>query len=108
MPAHLENSAVATGLEKVSFHSNPKERESNYTPIKKATYALPMPQFLILLILFSPPSHTMCHLTYHKIFFFYLCYSVNSTRTGIFASLVYDVSQAQKTIVHDTQYMNID
>ena len=26
MPAHLENSAVATGLEKVSFHSNPKER----------------------------------------------------------------------------------
>ena len=27
MPAHLENSAVATGLEKVSFHSNPKERQ---------------------------------------------------------------------------------
>ena len=26
MPANLENSAVATGLEKVSFHSNPKER----------------------------------------------------------------------------------
>ena len=25
MPAHLENSVVATGLEKVSFHSNPKE-----------------------------------------------------------------------------------
>ena len=24
MPANLENSAVATGLEKVSFHSNPK------------------------------------------------------------------------------------
>ena len=34
MPANLENSAVATGLEKVSFHSNPKERQyqkcSNY------------------------------------------------------------------------------
>ena len=29
MPAHLENSAVATGLEKLSFHSNPKEC-SNY------------------------------------------------------------------------------
>ena len=29
MPANLENSAVATGLEKVSFHSNPKE-SSNY------------------------------------------------------------------------------
>ena len=27
MPAHLENSPVATGLEKVSFHSNPKERQ---------------------------------------------------------------------------------
>ena len=25
MQANLENSAVATGLEKVSFHSNPKE-----------------------------------------------------------------------------------
>ena len=25
MPANMENSAVATGLEKVSFHSNPKE-----------------------------------------------------------------------------------
>ena len=27
MPAHLEKSAVDTGLEKVSFHSNPKERQ---------------------------------------------------------------------------------
>ena len=27
MPANLENSAVAKGLEKVSFHSNPKERQ---------------------------------------------------------------------------------
>ena len=26
-PANLENSAVATGLEKVGFHSNPKERQ---------------------------------------------------------------------------------
>ena len=25
MPASLENSAVATGLKKISFHSNPKE-----------------------------------------------------------------------------------
>ena len=32
MPANLENSAVATGLEKVSFHSNPKEC-SNYCTI---------------------------------------------------------------------------
>ena len=27
MPANLENSAVATGLEKVNFHPNPKERQ---------------------------------------------------------------------------------
>ena len=32
MTANLENSVVATGLEKVSFHSNPKER-SNYCTI---------------------------------------------------------------------------
>ena len=34
MPANLENSAVAIGLEKMSFHSNPRERHakecSNY------------------------------------------------------------------------------
>ena len=43
MPANLENSAVAKGLEKVNFHSNPKERQcqrifkdlhSSHTPAK--------------------------------------------------------------------------
>ena len=37
MSANLENSAVGTGLEKVSFHSNPKkgqyQRQSNYHTI---------------------------------------------------------------------------
>ena len=37
MPANLENSAVATGLEKISFHSNPKKGNakecSNYPTI---------------------------------------------------------------------------
>ena len=37
MPANLKNSAVATGLEKVSFHSNPKKGNakecSNYCTI---------------------------------------------------------------------------
>ena len=37
MPANLENSAVATGLDKVSFHSNPKKSNakecSNYRTI---------------------------------------------------------------------------
>ena len=27
MPTDLENSAVATGLERISFHSSPKERQ---------------------------------------------------------------------------------
>ena len=31
MPANLENSSVATGLEKFSFHSNPKECSNYYT-----------------------------------------------------------------------------
>ena len=30
MPANLENSAVATGLEKISFHPNPNKECSNY------------------------------------------------------------------------------
>ena len=44
MPANLESSAVATGLEKVSFHSNPKERQyqkllKNYRPIALISHA---------------------------------------------------------------------
>ena len=43
MPANLENSAVATGLEKISFHSNPKERQCqrmlNYCPIALISHA---------------------------------------------------------------------
>ena len=31
MPANLENSAVATGLEEVSFHSNPKGNSKEYS-----------------------------------------------------------------------------
>ena len=42
MPANLENSAVATGLEKVSFHSNPKGNAkecSNYRTIALISHA---------------------------------------------------------------------
>ena len=43
MPANLENSAVATGLEKVSFYSNPKERQcqecSNHRTIALISHA---------------------------------------------------------------------
>ena len=38
MPANLENSAVSTGLEKVSFHSKPKEC-SNYHTITLISHA---------------------------------------------------------------------
>ena len=52
MPANLENSAVATGLENVNFHSNPKEWHakqcSNYPTIALISYTskvvLKMPQ----------------------------------------------------------------
>ena len=43
MPANLENSAVATELEKVSFHSNPKKGNakecSNYRTIALISHA---------------------------------------------------------------------
>ena len=46
MPANLENSAVATGLEKVSFHSNSKERQCqrmiNYRTIALISHASKM------------------------------------------------------------------
>ena len=38
MPANLENSAVATGLEKVSFHFSPKE-SSNYRTVALISHA---------------------------------------------------------------------
>ena len=34
MPANLENSAVAAGLENVSFHSSPKERQCQRMPYR--------------------------------------------------------------------------
>ena len=43
MPANLENSTVATGLEKVNFHSNPKKSNakecSNYRTIALVSHA---------------------------------------------------------------------
>ena len=42
MPANLENSAVAAGLEKISFHSNPKGNAkecSNYSTTALMSHA---------------------------------------------------------------------
>ena len=50
MPANLENAAVATGLEKVSFHSNLKERQSQRmlkpTAQLHSSHMLVMPKIL--------------------------------------------------------------
>ena len=46
MPANLENSAVATGLKKINFHFNPKERQC--------------PRMLKL-------PHNCTHLTHYKV-----------------------------------------
>ena len=48
MSANLENSAVATGLEKVSFHSNPKERQCQrmLKLSHNCTHLIPTPVFL--------------------------------------------------------------
>ena len=39
MPTNMENSAVAKGLEKHSFHPNPKEQHSNYCTIALISHA---------------------------------------------------------------------
>ena len=43
MPVNLEHSAVATGLENISFHSNPKEKQwqrlYNYQTIALISHA---------------------------------------------------------------------
>ena len=61
MPANLENSAVATGLEKVSFHSNPKEGNakecSNYHTIALISHV----SKVILKILQARPQQYMNH-----------------------------------------------
>ena len=51
MPANLENSAVATGLEKVSFHSNPKERQFKECSNYHTTVVISHPSKVMLKIL---------------------------------------------------------
>ena len=41
MSVNLENSAVATELKKVSFHSSPKERQCQIVPISHTSKAMP-------------------------------------------------------------------
>ena len=51
MPANLENSAVATGLEKVSFHSNPKKGNAKECSNYRTTVLISHTSKLMLKIL---------------------------------------------------------
>ena len=51
MSANLENSAMATGLEKVSFPSNPKERQSQRSSDYHTTALISYPSKVMLKIL---------------------------------------------------------
>ena len=54
MPTNLENSAVATGLEKVSFHSNPKERQCQRMLKNYCTVALISHSSKVMLRILQP------------------------------------------------------
>ena len=58
MPANLENSAIATGLEKVSFHSNAKEC-SNYHTIALISHAS---KIMFKILQARPHQHVNCEL----------------------------------------------
>ena len=53
IPANLENSAVAAGLEKVSFHSNPRERQCQRMLKLFLTYI----EYLLVEKIFSIQEH---------------------------------------------------
>ena len=65
MPANLENSAVATGLEKVSFHFNPKVRQcqrcSNYCTIALISHAS---KVMLKILQARLQQHMNCELPY--------------------------------------------
>ena len=52
MPTNLENSAVTTGLEKVSFHSNPKKGSAKKCPNYRTTALISQP----VMLKFSKPG----------------------------------------------------
>ena len=63
MPANLENSAVATGLEKVSFHYNPKKGNakecSNYCTIALISHAS---KVMLNILQARPQQYVNCEL----------------------------------------------
>ena len=61
MPANLENAAVATGLEKVSFHSNPKERQCQRMLDYRTIVLISQGSKVMLKILQARLQHYMNH-----------------------------------------------
>ena len=61
MLANLENSAVATGLEKVSFHSNPKEGNAKECSIYRTTVLISHATKVMLKILQARLQQYMNH-----------------------------------------------
>ena len=59
MPANLENSAVVTGLEKVSFHSNPNKEYSNYHTVPLISHAS---KIMLKILQARLQQHTNCGL----------------------------------------------
>ena len=57
IPADLENSAVVTGLEKISFHSNPKERKCQKCSNHHTTALISHASKVILKILQARHQH---------------------------------------------------
>ena len=56
MPANLENSAMATGLEKVSFHSKLKEISAKYSNYCKVVLISHTSKLMLKI-----PLHTITH-----------------------------------------------
>ena len=61
MPAILENSVVATGLEKIRFHSNPKEKQCQRMPNYRTTALISHASKVMLKILQATPQQYMYH-----------------------------------------------
>ena len=64
MPANLENSAVATGLEKVSFHSNPKERQCQrmFKLLHKCTHFITFSKVMLKILQARLQQYMNCEL----------------------------------------------
>ena len=64
MPANLENSAVATGLEKISFHSNSEERQCQRM-LNYHTVALISHTSKVMLKILQARLHSMWTMNFH-------------------------------------------